>query len=724
MLDTRYDHKSLEDKIYKLWEKSGYFNPDKLPGGRKEIFSIVLPPPNVTGTLHMGHAAMLAIEDVMVRFNRMRGKRTLWIPGTDHAAIATQEKVERILYKETKKNRHDLGREEFLKRVDEFARASHDRIVYQLKKMGASLDWSREAFTLDEKRSLAVRTAFKLMYNAGLIFRGDRIINWDPKMQTTVSDDEVDWQEEKTRFYYLKYGPFTIATARPETKFGDKYVVMHPKDERYKKYRHGERLEVEWINGKITATVIKDEVIDPEFGTGVMTITPWHDATDFDIAERHKLDKEQIIDFRGKLLPVAGEFAGMPILEARKKIIEKLGEKGLLEKIEESYVHRVAKSSRGGGLIEPQIMRQWFVNVNKKFKPPLWGNRMNLKNAKKGGEITLKELMKETVKSGEIKILPERFEKIYFRWIDNLKDWCISRQIWYGHRIPVWYKADEIFVGTEAPTDEGWEQDPDTLDTWFSSGLWTFSTLGWPDETPDLENYHPTSVLETGYDIIFFWVARMILMSTAILGEIPFKQVYFHGIVRDNKGRKMSKSLDNVIDPVDMIEKYGADATRLSLIIGASPGNDVNLNEDKVRSYRNFSTKIWNAGRFLLMNKPENYERKNGEKFLNSDDQKRLKEMNKAKKEITEHYEKFEFHLAGEKAYHYLWSDFANGALEEKKEILKNGNDNEKSGAYFLLETIYKECLKMLHPFMPFVTEEIYQQFLAKDGKLLLVEEW
>ena len=724
MLDTRYDHKSLEDKIYKLWEKSGYFNPDKLPGGRKEIFSIVLPPPNVTGTLHMGHAAMLAIEDVMVRFNRMRGKRTLWIPGTDHAAIATQEKVERILYKETKKNRHDLGREEFLKRVDEFARASHDRIVYQLKKMGASLDWSREAFTLDEKRSLAVRTAFKLMYNAGLIFRGDRIINWDPKMQTTVSDDEVDWQEEKTRFYYLKYGPFTIATARPETKFGDKYVVMHPKDERYKKYRHGEQLEVEWINGKITATVIKDEVIDPEFGTGVMTITPWHDATDFDIAERHKLDKEQIIDFRGKLLPVAGEFAGMPILEARKKIIEKLGEKGLLEKIEESYVHRVAKSSRGGGLIEPQIMRQWFVNVNKKFKPPLWGNRMNLKNAKKGGEITLKELMKETVKSGEIKILPERFEKIYFRWIDNLKDWCISRQIWYGHRIPVWYKADEIFVGTEAPTDEGWEQDPDTLDTWFSSGLWTFSTLGWPDETPDLENYHPTSVLETGYDIIFFWVARMILMSTAILGEIPFKQVYFHGIVRDNKGRKMSKSLDNVIDPVDMIEKYGADATRLSLIIGASPGNDVNLNEDKVRSYRNFSTKIWNAGRFLLMNKPENYERKNGEKLLNSDDQKRLEEMNKAKKEITEHYEKFEFHLAGEKAYHYLWSDFANGALEEKKEILRNGNDNEKSGAYFLLETIYKECLKMLHPFMPFVTEEIYQQFLAKDGKLLFVEEW
>jgi valyl-tRNA synthetase len=724
-MDKRFDHKELEDKIYKNWENSGYFSPEKcIKEGvckkNAEPFSIVLPPPNVTGTLHMGHAVMLAIEDIMVRFNRMRGKRTLWIPGTDHAAIATQEKVERTLYEKEKKTRHDLGREKFLKLVDKFAEESHNRIVYQMKKMGASLDWSREAFTLDKERSLAVNTAFGLMYDAGLIFRGDRIINWDPKMQTTVSDDEVEWEERKSHFYYLKYGPFTIGTARPETKFGDKYVVMHPDDKRYKKYKHGDKISVDWINGKIVATIIKDKAIDPKFGTGVMTITPWHDTTDFEIAERHDLDKEQIIGLDGDLLPIAEEFAGMSIKEARPKIVEKLKSRGLLEKIDENYTHRVAKSSRGGGMIEPQIMRQWFVDVNKKFKPPLWDGAKS-KNQK---ETTLKELMKKAVTSGEIKILPERFEKVYFHWIDNLRDWCISRQLWYGHRVPVWYKKEEIYVGAEAPKGGDWKQDPDTLDTWFSSGLWTFSTLDWPNEKNDLEIYHPTSVLETGYDIIFFWVARMILMSTAILGEIPFKQVYLHGIVRDDKGKKMSKSLGNVIDPIDMIEKYGADATRLSLVIGTGPGNDINLNEDKVRSYRNFSTKVWNVGRFLIMTKPDNYNQRKGEKSISSDDKKRLKELEKAKKEITKHYEDFEFHLAGEKAYHYLWSTFANEILEERKERLKEGGEEDKFGAYYLLETIYKECLKMLHPFMPFVTEEIYQKLGNKNKELLMIEEW
>ncbi len=615
--EPRYDHTSEEEKIYGLWEKSGYFNPDKCTkdGVAKkdaEPFSIVLPPPNVTGNLHMGHAAMLVIEDILVRIARMQGKRTVWIPGTDHAAIATQSKVESELYKKEKKTRYDLGREEFLSRVEEFAQKSRDTIVHQIKRMGASVDWSREAYTLDDKRSEAVRTAFKTMYDAGLIYRGARIVHWDPNLQTTVSDDEIEWIEEKTPLYYLQYGPFEIATARPETKFGDKYVVMHPADTRYKKYKEGQQINLEWINGPITATIIKDEAIDMAFGTGVMTITPWHDAADFDIAERHKLDKEQIIDEQGLLLPIAGEFAGMHIKKARPLIVEKLQAKGLVVKVDEHYVHHVATNSRGGGVIEPQIKEQWFVDVNKKFS--------------RGGEtMSLKDLMRRPIERGEIKIIPERFEKIYFHWIDNLRDWCISRQIWFGHRIPVWYheprcvprkghekdvvRCPQIVIAEKKPAcefcDAQFVQDPDTLDTWFSSGLWTFSTLGWPETTNDLKTYHPTNVLETGYDILFFWVARMILMSEYLLGEAPFRTVYLHGLVRDEQGRKMSKSIGNVIDPLDMIEKYGADATRLSLVIGAAPGNDIKLSEDKVRGYRNFATKIWNAARFIAMHKPK-----------------------------------------------------------------------------------------------------------------------
>lgn len=586
-----YDSKKTEDKIYELWEKSGFFNPENcvkagVAKDEGEVFSIVLPPPNVTGTLHMGHAAMLAIQDSMIRFHRMKGHRTLWLPGTDHAALATQSRVESDLYKKEKKTRHDLGREEMLKRIEKFAQESHDTIIHQLKKMGSSLDWSREAYTLDEQRSLAVRTAFKRMYEDGLIYQGTRIVNWDPKMQTTVSDDEIEWKEEKASFYYLKYGPFTIGTARPETKFGDKYVVIHPDDQRYKEYEHGQKIELEWMNGPITATVIKDEVVDTEFGSGVMTITPWHDTTDFEIAERHNLEKEQIIDENGKLLPIAKEFTGMHISKARPAIVDKLKKKGLLEKIDEDYVHRVATNSRGNGIIEPQIKKQWFIDVNKKIP---------------GRNITLKELMRNAVESEKIKILPERFKKIYYHWIDNLRDWCISRQIWYGHRIPVWYRGDEMRVDIEPPKDKDWEQDPDTLDTWFSSGLWTFSTLGWPEKTEDLKTYHPTSVLETGYDILFFWVARMILMSGYLLKDIPFHTVYLHGLVRDKQGRKMSKSIGNIIDPLDMIAKYGADATRLSLIIGAAPGSDVKLSEDKVRGYKYFANKVWNAARFVTM---------------------------------------------------------------------------------------------------------------------------
>jgi len=720
-----YNPKETEDRIYQLWEESGFFNPDicikkGITKKDAEPFSIVLPPPNVTGTLHMGHAAMLAIEDILVRYNRMAGKKTLWIPGTDHAAIATESKVEALLYKKEKKTRHDLGRDLFLKRVEAFAKESHDTIVHQLKKMGSSLDWSREAFTLDEKREIAVRTAFKNMYNDGLIYQGERIVNWDPKMQSNVSDDEIEWKEQKTNFYYLKYGPFIIGTARPETKFGDKYVVMHPDDTRYKKYKHGEKIDLEWINSPITATVIKDEAVNMEFGTGVMTITPWHDATDFEIAERHNLDKEQIINERGLLLPIAGEFAGEHIKKAREKIVEKLKQKGLLEKIDEAYVNRIATNYRGGGIIEPQIRKQWFIDVNKKFKI----KHSKLQGIQPGQETTLKDLMLHVVKSGQINIIPDNFTKIYFHWINNLRDWCISRQIWYGHQIPVWHKGDAVYVDVEAPKESGWTQDADTLDTWFSSGLWTFSTLGWPEETDDLRVYHPTNVLETGYDILFFWVARMVLMSTYNLGDIPFKTVYLHGLVRDTKGRKMSKSLGNVIDPLLMIEKYGADATRLSLVMGNTPGQDLKLSEDKVRGHKHFANKLWNIARFVLGN-TEDFDRESKPE-LTPHDKEKIKKCEKIIKEITKDIEKYRLYLAGEKLYHYMWHTFADIIIEESKKHLKDGSpEKDRQSTQYMLFFIFTTIVKLLHPFMPFVTEEVWSlTWGEKNNKPLMVESW
>jgi len=714
-----YNPAETEKVLYQKWEDAGLFKPEgnadiQKPG---QVFSIVLPPPNVTGTLHLGHSAMLAIEDIMVRYHRMKGDKTLWIPGTDHAAIATQQKVENILYKEQGKTRYDFSRDEFMDMIKDFAQKSHDTIVNQVRAMGASIDWSREAYTLDDARSLAVRTAFKRMYDDGLIYRGHRIVNWDPKLHTTVSDDEIEWKEETVPFYYIKYGPFTIATARPETKFGDKYVVMHPADARYKKYEHGQKIEVEWINGPITATVIKDEAIDMEFGTGVMTITPWHDAIDFGIAERHDLDREQIIDLDGKLLPIAGDFAGLYIKKARPLIIEKLQEKGLLEKVDEKYTHRVSTNSRGGGMIEPQILNQWFIDVNKKF---------TLKNSKidslpTGSEVSLKELMKTVVEKKQIEILPEYFDKTYFHWIDNLHDWCISRQIIFGHQIPVWYKGDEVFCGIEKPNGEDWAQDPDTLDTWFSSGLWTFSTLGWPEQTDELATFHPTSVLETGYDILFFWVARMVLMTGYLLNDIPFKKVYLHGLVRDGKGQKMSKSLGNIIDPLVMIGKYGTDAVRLSLIMGTAPGTDSKLSEDKIRGYKNFANKIWNIARFVLTN-TEDF---NGEEKveLQAEDQVRLDELNKMIADITSDMENFRFYLAGEKIYHYVWHTFADEIIEATKDRVKGEDLASKRSAQAMLLQILKTSLKLLHPFMPFVTEEIWSM-MPGENKMLMIEEW
>jgi valyl-tRNA synthetase len=708
-----YDPSEAEKRIYSMWEKEGLFNPETcIEKGYTKAdatpFTIMMPPPNVTGVLHMGHAMMLTIEDIMIRYKRMQGFRTLWLPGTDHAAIATQSKVEKIIQKEEKKSRHDLGREELLNRVRKFAQESHDTIASQVRVMGSSCDWSREAFTLDEPRNIAVNTMFKKMYDDGLIYRGHRIVNWDPKGQTTIADDEIVYVEEKTKFYYFKYGPFTIGTARPETKFGDKYVVMHPQDKRYTDYKHGDKLTVEWINGPIESTIIKDEAVDMEFGTGVMTITPWHSVVDFELAEKHKLDKEQIIDEYGKLLPVAGEFAGLKIKDARSKIVEKLHSKGLLvdkdgknisiEEIED-YTHNVSTAERTGGIIEPQIKLQWFVAVNKEI-PGRDGK-------------TLKDLMREPVASGDTKIIPEYFDKTYFHWIDNLRDWCISRQIWYGHRVPVWYRSNpnkypeikdvdnlsheeqrdilkdridfikinnkteivenlDIYCDVNPPTEDGWIQDEDTLDTWFSSSLWTFSTLGWPEKTKDLEIYHPTDVLETGYEILFFWVARMILMTEYALGTVPFKTVYLHGTVRDGKGQKMSKSLGNGIDPLDIAEKFGADAGRMALIVGTAPGTDSKISEDKIKGYKHFANKIWNITRFVLENTDKDRFDLSGvsfqEQITEDADKKHVEEFHALDcLRVTKEMDEYKFHLVAPKIYDYVWKTFADKIIEELK---------------------------------------------------------
>lgn len=703
-LTKPFDAKAVETSLYEMWEKSGYFNPDNLPGDRKETYTITLPPPNVTGTLHTGHAIMLAIQDTIIRFKRMQGYKTLWLPGTDHAAIATQSVVEKKIMKEEGKSRHDLGREEMLQRINTFALESQVTIVSQFRSMGATLDWSRLAFTIDDKRNLAVRTMFKKMYDDGLIYRGNRIVNWDTKGQTTISDDEVVYIEEKTKLYYFKYGPFTISTARPETKFGDKYVVMHPDDERYKEYKHGDKLTVEWINGPIEATVIKDTSVDPSFGTGVMTITPWHSAVDFELAQKYKLDYEQIIDNYGKLLPIAQEFAGMKIKDAREKIVEKLQTKGLVEKVEE-YTHNIATAERSGGVIEPQIMNQWFIAVNKPHKHF-------------DKETTLKQLMLDAVESKQTTIIPDQFTKVYFHWVNNLRDWCISRQIWYGHRIPVWYKGTEVYCGVEAPTGDGWVQDEDTLDTWFSSGMWTFSTLGWPNETIDLKEFHPTSLLETGHDILFFWVARMILFSTYALNEVPFKHVYLHGLVRDTQGRKMSKSLGNVLDPRDLSEKYGTDALRMSLLVANGPGNDLKLGEDKVKAYKLFANKIWNATRFVL----ERTVDRETDVELTHEDQVVYDAWQAVKADITGDMENYRLHLASQKIYDYFWKVFCDEIIETRKvRILEN---TDKASAQTLLLKLLREQLIVLHPFMPFISEELWKHVKKEEDSLLLITAW
>jgi len=718
-LPKTYNPADYEDEIYDRWEKSGFFNPDKciekgITDNAKPAFTISMPPPNRTGILHIGHASMLVIQDILTRYHRMKGERALWLPGTDHAAIATQTKVEKIL-KEEGLDRHKLGREKFLERVIKFAQESHDTIIDQIKKMGSSCDWSREAYTFDETRNKAVNSVFKLMYDDGLIYRGNRIVNWCPRCQSTLADDEVEYKDELGKLYWLKYGPFILATSRPETKLGDTAVAVYPGDLRYKDMV-GKKYMIPGVLGEFEITVVADKAVDPEFGSGAIKVTPAHDFTDYEIAQRHKIGMKQIINEEGKMMVNTGKYAGMTTGEARTAVVADMEKMGLIDHIEDNYKHNIAICYRCGTQIEPLPSLQWFIDVNKKIK-----------KYKK----TIKELSVEAVKKGvfgneKIKIVPERFEKNYFHWMDNLHDWCISRQIWFGHRVPVWYRKQEISVGVEAPEGKNWKQDEDTLDTWFSSGLWTFSTLADSPEqikiengklvidSQDFKNYHPTSVLETGYDILFFWVARMIIMTTYALGDIPFKDVYLHGLIRDEKGRKMSKSLGNAIDPLDSCKKFGTDATRLSLIIGTAPGNDMNLSEEKIASYRNFTNKLWNISRYILQTAKQPDGQIDNNKLTLADNWILVK-FSVLIEEITDDIKQYKFSQAGEKLQKFTWDNFADWYLE----ISKFEKTSEKDK---ILIRVLQDLLKLWHPFMPFVTEAIWQEI--NKNSLLMAEKW
>jgi len=739
-----YNPEEVEDKIYKIWEESGYFNPDNLDlSENAETFSIAMPPPNVTGILHLGHALENALMDTMIRYQRMQGKKALLIPGTDHAAVATQAKVESDLVKSGKyKNpRQELGREKLLEIIRDYAERSKETILGQIRKMGTSCDWSRLAYTFDSARSRAVNEVFARMYRDGLIYRGYRVVNWSVKGQSTCSDEELVYIERPAKLYTFKYSkdfPIPIATTRPETKLGDTAVAINPKDKRYKKYI-GKTFTVDVGASKpLEIKIIGEEGIDMNFGTGALGVTPAHSMIDYEMAEKNKLPVIKVIGEDGKMTAEAGkDYNGLTVPEAREKFIEYLKKEGLLEK-EEAILQNVGTSDRFGDIVEVLPMTQWFVDVNKKIP---------------GRKKSLKDLMREAVTVGhnkdakqKVKITPDRFKKIYLNWIDNLRDWCISRQIWWGHRIPVWYKdksqinpksetknppispfakgglkgisEKEIYVGIEPPKGEGWVQDPDTLDTWFSSGLWTFSILGWPEQTENLKTFHPTSWMQMGSELVFFWMARMILMSTYAIGQIPFRDVYIHGILRDKDGRKFSKSLGNGINPLEISKKYGTDALRLSLILGTTPGNDMRFYEEKVEGYRNFVNKLWNISRYIIEksggSKPAE-ETKINPKDCSVADLWILRKMMNLINDADSDLANYNFSGAGEKLRDFAWNDFADWYLEASK--IENNKQKE-----IILNIILRDLLKLCHPFIPFVTEAIWQKIGGRG--FLMVEKW
>ena len=713
-----YEAQQYEKDIYAAWEASGFFNPDNLSG---EPFTIMMPPPNVTGVLHLGHALENTIMDSMIRFQRMRGRKALLLPGTDHAAVATQARVEKNLVKEGIANpREHFGREGLLEQIRAYAEQSKATILTQIKTLGTSADWSRLAYTFDDDRSKAVNEVFARMYNDGLIYRGHRVVNWSVKGQSTCSDDELVHVDRTAKLYTFKYSddlPFAIASTRPETKLGDTAVAVHPSDERYADYI-GKAFPVEFCGRSLTLRVIADEGVDTAFGTGALGVTPAHSPIDFEMYEKQKAQGNdigliQVIGEDGLMTEAAGEtYVGLTVEEARAKVVATLKEQGLLMR-EEEIEQSVGTSDRFGDVVEAIPMTQWFVDVNKEIP---------------GRGMSLKQLMKQAVAVGhqgdaskKIRIQPPRFEKSYYSWIDNLRDWCISRQIWWGHQIPVWYKGDEISVGEDSP-GEGWERDPDTLDTWFSSGLWTFSTLGWPENTSDLSTFHPTTWMQMGYEILFFWMARMVLMSTYALDEIPFHDVYIHGMLRDKEGQKFSKSLGNGIDPIEVIEKYSADALRYSLVTGVSPGNDSRFYEEKVEAAQRLVNKLWNISRYVLQSVDE-VAHGLGASSLSPQtvaDRWILAELVSLEREVAAHMEAAEFSQATEKLRAFTWDVFADWYLEIAK--VQRADESLRASTDAMLVYVLEHVLTYWHPIMPFVTEVIWREIT--DEELLLAHAW
>ena len=703
-LAKTYDPREVEDRIYQFWLDGGYFHAEVNP--EKKPYTIVMPPPNITGQLHMGHAVDNTLQDILIRWRRMQGYEALWMPGTDHASIATEAKIVEAMAKEGVR-KEDIGREAFLERAWEWRRQYGGRIVQQLHKIGSSCDWERERFTLDEGCSKAVREVFVRLYEEGLIYRGERIINWCPHCHTSISDAEVEFEEQDAFFYHLRYpfadgsGYLELATTRPETMLGDTAVAVHPDDERYRALV-GKNLILPLVDKEIP--VIADTYVEMDFGTGVVKITPAHDPNDFEVGLRHQLEVITVIDESGIMNEKAGRYQGMTAAECRKAIVKELEEKGYLLKVE-PIRHNVGHCYRCHTVIEPLVSMQWFVKMAPLAAPAI-----------------------DAVRSGKTKFVPERFDKVYFNWMENIRDWCISRQLWWGHRIPAWYCADcgEVVVSREDPAvcpkcgSHHLRQDEDTLDTWFSSALWPFSTLGWPEKTPELDYFYPTDTLVTGYDIIFFWVARMMFSGIAHMGEVPFKNVFIHGLVRDAQGRKMSKSLGNGVDPIEVIDQYGADALRFSLATGNSPGNDMRFLEEKVQSSRNFANKLWNAARFIRMNLGDGDVALTLPDTLGMEDKWILSRFNRLVKEVTDNLEKFELGIAVQKLYDFIWDSFCDWYIELCKVHLQGERAED---ARRVLVYVMTGILKLLHPFMPFITEEIWQS-LPHEGESLMISAW
>ena len=704
-LDKQYSPQNVEDRTYKFWCDHKYFhaevNPDKKP------YTIVIPPPNITGQLHMGHALDETLQDILIRWRRMEGYETLWLPGTDHASIATEAKIVEAMRKEGI-TKEEIGREKFLERAWEWKAQYGGRIVEQLKKLGSSCDWDRERFTLDEGCSKAVREVFCKLYDKGLIYRGERIINWCPHCLTSISDAEVEYEDQAGHFWHLRYpfkdgsGYLELATTRPETLLGDTAVAVNPNDERYKDMV-GKTLILPIVHREIP--VIADDYVDIEFGTGVVKITPAHDPNDFEVGLRHNLEVINVLTPDAKIVDDYPKYAGMDRYEARKAIVEDLEAEGALVEIED-YSHNVGTCYRCGTTVEPRVSKQWFVKMEPLAKPAV-----------------------EVVRNGEVKFVPERFDKTYFHWMENIKDWCISRQLWWGHRIPAYYcddcgevmvSAQEVHTCSKCGSTHV-HQDPDTLDTWFSSALWPFSTLGYPDDTKELEYFYPTDTLVTGYDIIFFWVARMIFSGVEHMGQVPFHTVLIHGLVRDAQGRKMSKSLGNGIDPLLVIDQYGADALRFTLATGNAPGNDMRFSDEKVKASRNFANKLWNAARFVLMYLGNDYSYPGLPKDLTIEDKWILSKVNTLAKEVTDNLERFELGIAVAKLYDFIWDVFCDWYIEIAKIRLQSGEGADTAKA--VLVYVLTDILKLLHPFMPFITEEIYQA-IPHDTESIMISKW